>query len=198
MRCTVYGSIIAPLFDYCSSILVGISGANLNHLQKLQNQGMRIILTIRCNKYVRIIDMLNALQFMSVKERIEFNECVLVYKMINGLFPDYLANKIQLVRSDNAMQTRQMSNLMLDRCKTREEQKILLYDGFKMFNNLPIELKKKYKVQSFRSQLVQYIKRKKRENKKLKFYYVIIYILYAVFIKISVYRKLFNVNFNTY
>lgn len=68
MRCVVYKSIVAPLFEYCASILVGLSKTNLQHLQTLQNQGMRIIL--RCNRRVRIMDMLEALHFMSIKERI--------------------------------------------------------------------------------------------------------------------------------
>lgn len=84
MRCTVYKSIVAPLFEYCASILLGVSDTNLQYLQKLQNKGMRIIL--RCNKYVRIknINMLDALQFMSIRERIEFDICILIYKMVNG------------------------------------------------------------------------------------------------------------------
>lgn len=54
MRCIVYKAIVAPLFEYYASILVEIGKTDLQHLQKLQNQGMRIIL--RCNRRVRIIE----------------------------------------------------------------------------------------------------------------------------------------------
>jgi len=67
MRCTVYKSIVAPVLDYCSSIMVELNKVNLDNLQKLQNQGMRIIL--RCKIKTRVRDMLEALKFMSVKER---------------------------------------------------------------------------------------------------------------------------------
>lgn len=66
MRCIVYKAIIAPLFDYCGSILVGVSKTNVQHLQKLQNQGMRIIL--RCNRRVKIVDMLEALHLCQLKK----------------------------------------------------------------------------------------------------------------------------------
>lgn len=95
MRCTVYKTIVAPLFEYCVSIMVGLSKTNIQHLKKLQNQGMRIIL--RCKKTVRISDILEALCFMSIRERIEYNVCVLVYKIINGMCPNYLSNQIELV-----------------------------------------------------------------------------------------------------
>jgi len=38
MRCVVYKAIIAPLFEYCSSILLSVSETNLQYLQKLQNK----------------------------------------------------------------------------------------------------------------------------------------------------------------
>jgi len=60
MRCIVYKSVVAPLFEYRASVLIGKT--NLQYLQKLQNKAMRIIL--KWNRSVRIINMLEALQFM--------------------------------------------------------------------------------------------------------------------------------------
>jgi hypothetical protein len=67
--------IVALLFEYCASIFVSLGETNVQRLQKLQNQGMRIIL--RCDRRERIVNMLEALQFMSIKERIEYNVCTL-------------------------------------------------------------------------------------------------------------------------
>lgn len=104
VRCVVYKSVVAPLFEYCASILVELNKTNLQHLQTLQNQGMRII--FRCSKRVRIMDMLEALHFMTIKERIEFNVCLLVHKMVNGMCPNYLRNKIELGQYESAMNTK--------------------------------------------------------------------------------------------
>lgn len=162
MRCVVYKSIVAPLFEYCATILVGLSKTNLQHLQILQNQGMRIIL--RCGRRVRIMDMLEALHFMSIKERIEYNVCLLVHKMVNGMCPNYLLNKIELVQYDSEMNTRQRSNIYIEKCRTSEEQKMLLYEGFKMYNNIPKEIKSEQRMHRFRRMLAQYIKRKERQS----------------------------------
>lgn len=57
---------------------MGIGGTDSQYLQKLQNKNMKIIY---CDalKRVGIKDMLETLQ-LSIKERIEYNVCILVYK----------------------------------------------------------------------------------------------------------------------
>jgi len=61
---------------------VRITDTNMQYLQKLQNKGMRIIL--RCSYRTEIKDMLDALNFMLIKERIKYNVCILIHKMIMG------------------------------------------------------------------------------------------------------------------
>ncbi|CAL1671997.1 unnamed protein product [Lasius platythorax] len=159
MKCTVYKAVVAPILEYCASVLIGISKTNVNNLQKLQNQGMRIIL--KCNKKTRIRDMLEALHFTSIDERIEYNVCLLVYKMINGMCPSYLYNKSELVKHRSAINTRQKENVYIERCRSREEQKMLLHDGFKMYNKLPNDIKKEQRLQNYRRMLAQHIIRKR-------------------------------------
>jgi len=53
--------------------------------------------------------------------------------MIKKECSNYLKNKIELVRMDRRIQTRQKDDIHINRCKTREEQKMLLHDGFKMY-----------------------------------------------------------------
>ena len=160
MRNTIYKSIIAPLFEYCSSVLLSLSGYDLQYLQKLQNQGMRIIL--RCNKRVRISDMLEALQCMSIKERIEYNVCLLLFKVINGECPEYLTDKIKLARNEQTVNTRNRENIPIVKCKTTEEQKMLFHNGIKMYNNLPKDVKNEKDKYSFKRKLVSVIKERER------------------------------------
>lgn len=158
MRGTVYRTIVAPLFEYCASIFVGLSETNKQRLQKLQNQGMRIIL--RCSRRERVVNMLEALQFMSIKERIEYNVCQLVYKIVHGICPEYLSSNSQTVQR---RETRQRGNIYIDKCRSREEQKMLWHDGFKMFNDLPNEIKQQQNLYDFRRMLVQYIRGRVRK-----------------------------------
>jgi len=154
MRCVVYKAIIAPLFEYCSSILLSITDTNMQYLQKLQNKGI----ILRCDYRTKIKDMHEALNFMSIRERIEYNVCILIYKMITGECPNYLKNKIELVEINQGIQTRQKGDIHISRCTTREKQKMLLHDGFRMYNLIPNKIKKGSRLQNFRRALVPFIK----------------------------------------
>ena len=144
MKCTVYKSIIAPIFEYCMSLMLSVSKTNLQYLQKLRNRAMRIIL--RCNRRVRIKDMLEALHFMSIKERIHFNVCLLVHKMVNGLCLNYFTEKVHIIRSESAVQTRQKDNLYIEKCNTSGVQKTILHEGFAMYNELPSKIKNEQRL----------------------------------------------------
>ena len=81
--------------------------------------------------------------------------------MVNGQCPSYLRNKIELIKGEGRGQTRQEGIILISRCKIREEQKMLLYDGFKMYNNLLKEINnllQEKKLQSFKRMLVSYIR----------------------------------------
>lgn len=66
-RIRVYKTIVAPHFEYCSMLYM-CNESKFQRLQKLQNRAMRII--IGCNRRTRVKDMLNALCWMSIKQRI--------------------------------------------------------------------------------------------------------------------------------
>ena len=160
-RCTIYRTIIAPHFEYCASLMIGIYDHDLSFLQKLQNRGMRIIL--RCNRRTKISDMLEALQFLSIKQRINYNLYMLIFKMINVMCPNYLANYVQVVQREG-MVTRQSDDLYIRRCKTSEEQKMLLYEGFLMYNRLPRYIKAVTELHSFKRLIIEFIRSGKREE----------------------------------
>jgi len=161
MRCIVYKSVVAPLFEYCASALIDVGKTNLQYLQKLQNKAIRIIL--KCNRSVRIVDMLEVLQFMPINERIEYNVCFLIYKMMmNGSCPFYLRNKVNLIQYEEALTARWGDKVYIEKCKTSEQQKMLLHNGFKMYNDLPCEIRNERNLKCFRRLLVQHIKGRER------------------------------------
>jgi len=79
---------------------------------------MRIIL--KSNRTVRLVDILEELKFMSINERIEYNVCFLIYKMINGQSPSYLHNKVKLVQYEGALSARRRHKVYIEKCRTSE------------------------------------------------------------------------------
>jgi hypothetical protein len=82
-KITLYKAIISPHLDYCSSILFLANNSELSYLQKLQNRMMRTILRSRLDTPIR--NMLETLNFLSVRQRVTYNTMVL-YKMEKNCF----------------------------------------------------------------------------------------------------------------
>ena len=64
-RETIYNTIILPHFYIAGSVLYLCNQSNINKLQLIQNRAMRTIL--QCNKYIKLILMLNELRWYTVK-----------------------------------------------------------------------------------------------------------------------------------
>jgi len=120
-RCIVYKSIIAPHFEYCATLLIGMGETQLNKLQIAQNRAMRVIL--QCNRFTKIEHMLQALQFMSVRQRVCYNVAVFIFKILNNMASVALSNKIEIVGRDCDRQTRQAGNIVVTFRRTRTKDR---------------------------------------------------------------------------
>lgn len=154
-RCTVYKTIIAPHFEYCATLLMAMGEMQLTKLQRAQNRAMRVIL--QCDRYTRVETMLQTLRFMSVRQRMRYNVCVFIFKIVKGMMPEHLRERITLVGETNVKQTRQSENIVIQFRRTRNAQKSLYYEGVKMYNDMPTELKLCDRLAIFKRRLKEYI-----------------------------------------
>ena len=154
-RSIVYKSIIAPHFEYCATLIINMGETQLGMLQKAQNRAMRVIL--HCDRYTKIEHMLQALQFMNIKQRLYYNVCVFIYKIMNNLLPVTLRNKFAIVGSENQRVTRQAGNIVLEIRKTKSAQKSVFYEGVKMYNSLPADIRKCEGLMTYKRELKDYI-----------------------------------------
>ena len=72
-----------PLIDYGSNIWGATSNKNVERLNKLQKRAARIILN--ADYMTPSADMFKSLGWMSVTNRLKYNEVAFTYKAINGL-----------------------------------------------------------------------------------------------------------------
>ena len=90
----ILNSLVFSKLFYCSTVWAGIFKQNLQKLQLVQNFAARIV--TNTNKFDHITPVLRELQWPSVKSQLEVRDVpTLLYKIINGLAPAYLANKIR-------------------------------------------------------------------------------------------------------
>jgi len=97
--------------------------------------------------------VLQILQFMYVKQRLCYSVCIFIHKILNNILPVSLRNKIEIVESESQ---RQAGNIMLGLRKTSNAQKSVFY-GVKMYNSLPLEIKRRDGLKIFKRELKEYI-----------------------------------------
>jgi len=76
----IAAAVVGSRLDYCNSLLYGVSGANLNKLQRVQNFLARIVLSsdIRSNGKLNLAD----LHWLPVRARIHYKIALLTFKLI--------------------------------------------------------------------------------------------------------------------
>lgn len=102
-RCTVYKSITAPHFEYCATLLINMGETQQDKLQIAQNRAMRVIL--QCDRYTKVEYMLQSLQFMSIRQRLYYNVCIFIFKILKNMLPSQLRNRIEIVGNVSERQT---------------------------------------------------------------------------------------------
>jgi len=55
--------------------------------------------------------------------------CIFVFKIIKGMLPEQLGNKLVLVGNTNERRTRQADNIVIQFRRTKSAQKSLFYEG---------------------------------------------------------------------
>lgn len=155
-RVTVYKSIIAPHFDYCPTILFYLNETEKNRLQKIQNRAMRVILKV--NRYVRIRDMLECLQFMNIDQRLVYQNLLFIFKMIHNLLPEYMAEKITFVNDIHNYNTRNAGDIYVPTAKKTSTQNSLFHKGLVIYNSLPQHIKTINSLNIFKRNISQYVK----------------------------------------
>lgn len=147
-----------PNFDYCSTLYLNCTKEQIHRIQVLQNRAMRIILN--CHFRTHRIDMLNALGWMSVSQRIKYNTLVMIFKMNHGLVPTYMNDNVILVNQIHDHNTRNRNDFRLPLTRSEQVKKNLFYNGLKMYNDLPNDMKEIISLNIFKKVCAKYVKDK--------------------------------------
>ena len=85
----IYSAMTSRL-DYCNSLLYGINGYLVSHLQRCQINAARIVSLRR--KYDHITPVLKDLHWLPVEYRINYKILFLAYKVQHGMAPPHLSS----------------------------------------------------------------------------------------------------------
>ena len=145
-----------PYFDQCSTVWSYMCKNHILRLQRLQNRAMRIIL--RLDKRAHVDPMLKKLNLLSVNQRLEYNTCIMMYKILHNIAPNHLASNFILKRDrhcDSATTTRSMSKLDIQPEKAHKRS--FKQRGSDTRNRLPQHLQSLTSIHAFKKELRKYI-----------------------------------------
>lgn len=155
-RLVLFKSIIAPHYDYCSTILFLATNQEIDQLQKLQNRAMRIILNAGPLEHIK--DMLNKCNLLSVKQRIYFNVLKFMFKIKRNLLPEYLTALFQTTSQLQPYQLRNNDHFRPPQYLSQQAQNTLEYKGAIEFNNMLESVDIMCSVERFNQNLIVYVK----------------------------------------
>ena len=130
--------VFSKLF-YCFTVFSNTSKSSVRKLQRVQNFAARIILGFR--KFDFISQGIKSLKWLPVKDRLYLNDAIMMYKCINKLAPDYLADKFVQRSHIHNRNTRSRNQLDIPRCRISTGQRSFVYRGTQLWNSLSYDVR---------------------------------------------------------
>ena len=150
-------SLILSRLDFSNGCLWGMTQTQVQRLQRVQNTAARIVL--RKKKFDHATPMLKTLHWLPVESRLDYKVLSLAFECFNQTAPEYLSELVPLHQPQRSLRSASQCRLQLPSVSTGNTNKRTM--GFRAFSNaaprlwnsLPLELKKSPSSQSFRKGL---------------------------------------------
>jgi hypothetical protein len=157
---TIIQALVISHLDFGNSLYVGLPQKDIRRLQVVQNFAAKTVLNK--SKYDSATEALFKLHWLPIRQRIHFKIIVTVFKCLHGCAPVYLSDLLNERRSDRyALRSTQCTTLNIPRykCKTFG-QRSFSYQGPRLWNDMPSDLKQNMSLDSFKTQLKTHLFRK--------------------------------------
>ena len=151
---TLYKSLIAPHFLYCSFILDGITESLKNKLQCHQNAALRAVLNV--DKSFSTARMLTDLRIDSVRTEMKKSCCKMVYKGFYDIGPPALNYLFELYTPERMLRSSDELLVKVPKCNTAFGRHNIAYRGGMYWNTLPVVVKMNDRADKFKNALKQY------------------------------------------
>lgn len=150
----VYRSVIEPIFNYTDTAWGNLSIGCSKNLQQLQNRAARIILRLDSSR-----DNFDILKWTDLETNRKIHKCVLVFKCLYNLVPQYLSNYFTRNSCFHTHNTRRKSDLHLPKQKLSLGKRTFRFSGSVLFNSLPAHIKHTTSLSSFKSLVKDHLKK---------------------------------------
>jgi len=140
--------------DYCNAVLTGLPSSTLTPLQRVLHAAARVVMDLRPRDHVS--PALRNLQWLPIKQRIEFRLCLLVHKSFIGHSPAYISDLLTSaadVPGRPALRTASRGDFIVPRTNRKFGDTAFCVAAPRVWNRLPADLRQLRSTQTFRRHL---------------------------------------------
>ena len=141
-------SLVSSKRDYCNSLYNGISQANLNKIQRIQNTLARVV--ANTSKFEHITPILRKLHWLPIKQRIDYKLCLLTYKTLQIQQPTYLYNSLSFPSHSLSTRSSDSSVLSIPYVRTSLGKRAFSVIAPRLWNSLPPDTRNSLSLSTFR------------------------------------------------
>jgi len=144
-----YMAYVQPHIDYCLTIWG--QSSELHRVRKLQNLALRVIADQP--RRTSSLPLFKQFRIMPVDDLVAYRMTALVFKSVNGLAPEYLADMFISVDQAHERQTRASTNgdLMVPRYRLKARQNTLAVKGAGLYNECDTSIRNQDTILSFKN-----------------------------------------------
>ena len=125
-------SLVMPHFNYCASVLFLLCDSQIGDFQKVMNRYARLLL--KAEYLTPRVEMLQKLNWLSVKQTIYLNTILYIHRIAIGLSPIYLQQHMTKTKECHQYPTRRNDEYQLKNYTKASSQNSLFYKGLKLYN----------------------------------------------------------------
>ena len=149
---SVYNALINPHFDYCCEVWNTMGVGLSNRLQKLQNRAARVIM--KFSNDIPGPEAIKVLGWEKLETRRAKSKAKTMYKVLNKAAPSLLVKLFKHKKEITQYDLRGSStSLQLPQPKTEKLKKSFSYDGAKIWNSLPADVRNSETLTIFKNRL---------------------------------------------
>ena len=146
-----------------NSLLFDIPKSHLEKLEKVQKNAARLVEKV--NKSTSTTPILKELHWLPVEFRSQYKILLLVYKCLHGRGPAYLASMLEWYQPPRALRSAAEFRLSPRPFNKKYGERAFYVAGPRLWNELPLPIKKSPSVESFKKALKTYLFKLAYKNK---------------------------------
>lgn len=154
LRVHLVKTLIFPRLDYCSAVFCDLSNEQDLRLKRLLNRGVRYIFGLRRDE--RMSPYRERLNWLTPQSRRKYMCCCLLYKILAGDGPPYLANHFSSHHTERPQRivTRRLN---IPQFRTETYRQSFQVSTAYLWNELPVDICNSPTLGSFKRRLFQHL-----------------------------------------